>query len=175
MEESGQEIGKMARARVMAEEYARASDSLGALEAERDEERRVLRKMKRGAAALAVLCALLLIAVLVMMCAELSATYPLPLLVVVGSIELILGCAIPAAMVAFAPAGFIGMWRAIKRSGWIVWGGGIVMLIAMVVLLYVPILGGVFFFIGQLRRVKRLDAEVLSAEKRLEEASAAIF
>lgn len=170
----GQDVGRMARAQLIAEEYARASDSLESLRSECEEEERILRTMRRTATVLAALCGLLLLVALVMMCTELSSTYPLPMLIVIGGAQLLLGCAVPAAMVVFAPAGFIGLWRAIKRSQWSVWGGWVIMLAILFILFFVPVAGGVFFYIGQVRRVKRLEAEVLVAEKRFDEARAAI-
>lgn len=170
-----QDVGRMARVQLIAEEYARASDSLESLKVECEEEGRILRTMRRAAKVLAASCGLLLLVALVMMCAELSSTYPLPMLIVIGGAQLLLGCAVPVAMVVFAPAGFIGLWRAIKRSQWSVWGGWVIMLaILFILLFFVPVAGGVFFYIAQARRVKRLEAEVLEAEERFSKARAAV-
>lgn len=174
MDVSAQDIGRMARAQVIADEYARALDLFGALNAECEEEARVLRTMKRWAIAVVALFGLILIAAYVSMCIDLSASYPIPVLIVGGAVVTFLIGVIPVAWMAFIPAGFIGMWRAIKRSGWIVWGGGLFMLCLMIVFVYIPCLGGVFFYLGQMRRVKKLEARVAAAGERYTAASRAL-
>lgn len=171
---SVQEIGKMARAQLVAEEYTRASDALAAVKAECDEETRVLARMKKWGVVAAAVCAGLILCLLVPVIAENSHGYPVSMVIVLDSLLYVFFASVPVALSAFAPAGFIGMWRAINRSSWFVWGGGFFMLIVVVFLIYVPIIGGVFFFIGQKRRVKRSGEQVVLAEERYAAASRAL-
>lgn len=79
-----------------------------------------------------------------------------------------------SAWVGCAPAGFMGLWRAMRRSGWFVVGGGYLGVALLLLFAVVPFVAGPFCLKRQRDRVRGLKAEVLEAKKRLCEARAAI-
>ncbi len=79
-----------------------------------------------------------------------------------------------SAWVGCAPAGFMGLWRAMRSSGWFVVGGGILGLALLFLFAIVPFFAGPFCLKKQRDRVRELKAELLAARKRLEAARAAI-
>lgn len=164
---------QMARAQLAADEYRRASDSLAALRAELSDEERALRRMKGLAVPVGVGIGALLAATLVRGLPELYGEYGLATSVV-GMLLIVPMLAAMCAWFACAPAGVIGMWRSLGRSGWFVWGGGAIMAVILVLFIAVPCLLGPFYLWSQSRRVKRLKGEVAEAEGRFAEASAAI-
>lgn len=167
------EVSKLARARVVADEYARASEALALLKAECEDEKRVLCKMKKAAKVVAVSLTVVYIALLVVGCIIMSTKYHI--VAVLGSFLIMLvQIVFPVLLFAFIPAGFIGMWRAIRRSGWIVWGGPLVMMVILAVLFAIPMFGGIFFYLGQAQRVKKLEMKVADAEYCYERASKAL-
>ena len=79
-----------------------------------------------------------------------------------------------SAWIGCAPAGFMGLWRAMRSSGWFVVGGGILGLALLFLFAIVPFFAGPFCLKKQRDRVRELKAELLAARKRLEAARAAI-
>ena len=58
------------------------------------------------------------------------------------------------------PAGFIWVWRAVKRSKWFVWGSPLVLLILLTLAVLVPAGFGVFFFLAQWVKVCNLKHQL---------------
>lgn len=90
----------------------------------------------------------------------------LPLTVIFGVlISVWIGC---------APAGFMGLWRAMRSSGWFVVGGGYLGIVLLLLFAAVPFFAGPVCLKRQRDRVRGLKAEILAAKKRLAAARAAV-
>lgn len=79
-----------------------------------------------------------------------------------------------SAWMGCAPAGFMGLWRAMRSSGWFVVGGGVLGLALLLLFAVVPFFAGPFYLKKQKDRVHELKAELLAAKKRLRDARAAV-
>ncbi len=79
-----------------------------------------------------------------------------------------------SAWIGCAPAGFIGLWRAMRTSGWFVVGSGVLGLVLLLLFFVAPIAAGPVCMKKQRELVHELKDEVRAAKKRLAAARAAV-
>lgn len=79
-----------------------------------------------------------------------------------------------SAWIGCAPAGFIGLWRAMRSSGWFVVGGGVLGIVLLLLFFVAPIAVGPVYMKRQRKLVRELKEGVCVAKKRLAAARAAI-
>lgn len=168
-----QNFSSAARAQVAAMEYSRAKDELAELRATLNDEARALRTMKLLFVPVAVAAAVLFAGSFLLNAGRYTEGY--------DPVSALLSCAFAVlfsigmgAWLGCVPAGFIGMTRALRRSGWLVGGGWVVFLVLFFVLIAVPFLLGSVFFGYQAVKVNKLKAGVATAEERFAAASDAI-
>lgn len=82
--------------------------------------------------------------------------------------------ALISAWMGCAPAGFMGLWRAIRSSGWFVVGGGLLGIVLLFLFAVAPIAVGPVYMKKQRKIVRELKDGVCAAKKRLAAARAAI-
>ena len=155
---------------VAAMDYMQASQMLSILTAERDEEQRIFLSMKRSWVIAFAICVLVIGGVLMRAAFETAGQYN-PIMFVLALILLIIIIAMTCALFACTPAGFIGMSRAARRSGWAIWGSPIVMIVLIGLVLCIAMGFGWLFFLLQWRRTMKLDKNVSEAKEQLERMS----
>lgn len=70
--------------------------------------------------------------------------------------------------------GFVGMWRAISRSGFFVWGGVITLMIILVLFCWIALMFGPVFLARQAWRTRKAKRALAGAEERYQEACTAV-
>lgn len=82
--------------------------------------------------------------------------------------------ALISAWMGCAPAGFMGLWRTMRSSGWFVVGGGLLGIVLLFLFAVAPIAVGPVYMKKQRKIVRELKDGVCAAKKRLAAARAAI-
>ena len=152
------DFNQAVRVQIMANEYQRASDNLNRAQYEYEDEARVFKRMKIGMIPMAILTVVATVALWPEdsnLKSLMDTGAPLGVAVFVLILGFLIMFTVLGMILCFAPAGFIGFYRMLRRSGWFVWGGSTVMVIILVLLIAIPVFFGVFFFIGQFFRVRK--------------------
>lgn len=168
-----QDFSSAARAQIAAMEYTRARDELSELRAALDDEGRALRTMKLLFVPVAIAAAVLFAGSFLLNASRYTEGYD-PVSVLLSCAFAVLFSIGMGAWLGCVPAGFIGMTRAFRRSGWFVGGSWVVFLVLFFVLMAVPFLLGPVFLGYQAVRVNRLKAGVAAAKGRFAAASSSI-
>ena len=159
------DFNQAVRVQIMANEYQRASDNLNRAQYEYEDEARVFKRMKVGIIPMAILTVIAVVAFSPNSVKALKDSgVPLWIGIPVFILVLLAALVMIGTILCFIPAGFIGFYRALGRSGWFVWGGSVVMAVIFALLIMIPLFFGVFFFIGQFFRVRKARRILDNAE-----------
>lgn len=161
-----EDLKRMAQANMVAVDYANAKSKLEHAQREREAERRALRLM-------VILWVMALVACFAYLSGPMlegaTSTFDRYDAVTraVGFPVIALVMVVTFVWIAAMPAGVVGIFRTLARSGWSVWGSLIVMLALFMLVLTVALVFGWVLVLFQLRKTKKLDERVKAAEEGL--------
>ena len=160
------------RAQVAAQEYVRASDNLAISRDYLLRERRVLRAML---ALIALGTVAFFVAIMVPTFPDLFEYEEASGVDIAMSYAVISGISLLISLyVGCGLAGVIGMWRAISKSSWFIWGGFITMIFGLMLLCWIPLVFGPVFLARQAWRVSKAKRDLAGAEDRYRETSTVV-
>lgn len=143
------DFNQAVRVQIMANEYQRASDNLNRAQYEYEDEARVFKRMKIGIIPMAILTVIAVVAFSLNSVKALKDSgAPLWIGIPVFILVLLAVLVMIGTILCFIPAGFIGFYRVLGRSGWFVWGGSVAMAVIFALLIMIPLFFGVFFLLG---------------------------